>query len=220
MYILHAVPDFASLIVHLVLAELDVPHKLALHDMDKGDLQTPHYLAIHPFGKIPAMETPDGPMFETGAILLYLAEKHGALAPQAGDPARAAFLSWFVFTNHNLHTQMMQLIHPYRPGGDGATAFVGPVAHATLREQFATLEAMVVRDRPSWLSPEGPSILSLYLAVILRWTSVFAHDPTLNIPVADYPALHAILTALESRPAVQRVAAIEGIGATPFTKAA
>ena len=220
MYTLHAVPDFASLIVHLVLAELDVPYQLALHDMETGDLQSPAYLAIHPFGKIPAMETPDGPMFETGAILLYLAEKHGRLAPQSGDPARAAFLSWFVFTNHNLHTQMMQLIHPYRPGGEEAKHMICPVAHATLRDQYATLNAMVARENPTWLSAQAPSILSFYLAVIMRWTSVFAHDPALNIPVADYPALHAILAALESRPAVQRVAAIEGIGATPFTKAA
>ncbi|MGL4320378.1 MAG: glutathione S-transferase family protein [Paracoccaceae bacterium] len=220
MYKLHAVPDFASLIVHLVLAELDVPYELVLHDMDTGDLQSPAYLSIHPFGKIPAMETPDGPMFETGAILLYLAEKHGRLAPQSGDPARAAFLSWFVFTNHNLHTQMMQLIHPYRPGGEEAKAMICPVAHATLREQYAVLDAMVARDRPTWLSPDTPSVLSFYLAVILRWTSVFAHDPALNIPLSDYPALHAIMAALEARATVQRVAAIEGIGTNPFTKAA
>jgi glutathione S-transferase len=220
MYILHAIPDFASLIVHLVLAELDVPHRLALHDMDSGALQSPAYLAIHPFGKIPALETPDGPMFETGAILLYLAEKHGRLAPQVGDPARAAFLSWFVFTNHNLHTTMMQLIHPYRPGGDAAAALICPVAHDTLRAHLATLDAMITRDRPAWLSPDQPSILSLYLAVILRWTSAFAFDPALNIPVSDFPALHAILASLEARPAVQRVAAIEALGPTPFTKAA
>ena len=218
MYTLHAVPDFASLIVHLVLAELDVPHTLALHEMD--DLQTAAYLAIHPFGKIPALETPDGPMFETGAILIYLAEKHGALAPRAGDPTRAAFLSWFIFANHNLHTTMMQLIHPYRPGGEAATAFITPVAHTTLRDYYATLDAMVARDHPAWLSPDAPTILSLYLAVIMRWTQAFAYDPALNIPVSDYPALHAIMASLESRPAVQRVAAIEGIGPTPFTKAA
>ncbi|MCU0801558.1 MAG: glutathione S-transferase family protein [Rhodobacteraceae bacterium] len=219
MYRLHAIPDFASLIVHLVLAELDAPYQLVWRDIDKGDLQTPEYLAIHPFGKIPAMETPDGPMFETGAILLYLSEKHARLAPKMGDPARAAFLSWFVFTNHNLHTNMMQLIHPYRPGGEDAKAMILPVAHATLRDQYATLEAMLQRDRPHWLSPDAPSILSLYLAVIMRWTSVFAHEPAFNIPVVDYPALHAIMASLESRPAVQRVAAIEGIGPTPFTKA-
>lgn len=220
MYTLHSIPDFASLIVHLVLAELDVPHTLAMHDMDERDLHSPAYLAIHPFGKIPALETPDGPMFESGAMLLYLAEKHGRLAPLAGDPARAAFLSWFVFTNHNLHTTMMQLIHPYRPGGEAAAALICPVAHDTLRAHLATLDAMITRDRPTWLSADAPSILTLYLAVILRWTQTCAHDPALNIPVADYPALHAILSALEARPTVQRVAAIEGLGPTPFTKAA
>lgn len=217
MYTLHAIPDFASLIVHLVLAELNVPHSLVLHDME--DLQTPAYRAIHPFGKIPALETPQGPMFETGAILLWLAETHGALAPPPGDPARTGFLSWFVFINHNLHTTMMHLLHPSRPGGDAATALVAPAAHAAMRAHLAALEAMVARDRPLWLSPDQPSILSLYLAVLMRWTAGFAYDPAHNIPVADYPALHAVLLALESRPAVQRVAAIEGLGPTPFTKA-
>jgi glutathione S-transferase len=220
MYTLHAVHDFASLIVHLVLAELDVPYQLSLKDMDAGDLQKPAYLAIHPFGKIPAMDTPQGPMFETGAILLWLSEQHGALAPKAGDPARGAFLSWFIFINHNLHNTMMQLIHPYRPGGDDAIALVSPVAHAQMRQHLAGLEAMVVADRPAWLSPDQPSILTYYLAVLLRWTSAFAYDPGLNIPVADYPALHAVLAAMEARPAARRVAEIEGLGPTPFTKAA
>ena len=91
MYTLHASPDFASFVVHIVLEELGVPYKLHLLDFDAGDLQLPAHLAVNPFGKIPALQTPDGPMFETAAILLWLSDRHN-LGPMPHDPARGTFL--------------------------------------------------------------------------------------------------------------------------------
>jgi glutathione S-transferase len=219
MYTLHYAPDFASMCVHMVLVELGVPFALSEKSIDAGDLDTPAYRRVHPMGKIPSMETPQGPMFETGAIMLWLADRHGGLAPRVDDPARGAFLSWFVLVNNGIHTTMMELLHPEYPGGDAAAAHVGPVAHATLRAQYAALEAMVVRDRPDWLSADGPSMLAYYLGMLMRWTSAYAPDAGLNIPVADYPALQAILAAAEARPAAQKVAEVEGLGARPFTGA-
>jgi glutathione S-transferase len=219
MYVLHAVPDWASLIVHLVLEEMAVPYTMALKDVDAGDLDTPEFRAISPFGKIPALETPQAPMFETAAILLWLAAQHGGMAPAPTDPGRGAFLQWFVFTNNTVHTAMMNLLHPYRPGGEDAIPLIMPVAHAALRDHYAALDAMVARDKPVWLSDQ-PGILTYYLAVLMRWTSAFAYDPAFNIPVADYPALQAVLSAMEQRPAALRVFANEGLGETPFTKAA
>ena len=218
MYILHAVPDWASLIVHLVLEEMGVPYTLALKDVDAGDLDTPAFRAISPFGKIPALETPQGPLFETAAILLWLAAQHGGIAPAPTDPKRGAFLQWFIFTTNTVHPAMMNLLHPYRPGGDAAMDMVLPTAHDNLRTYYAALDAMVTRDNPAWLSDQ-PGILTYYLAVLMRWTSAFAHDPAFNIPTADYPALHRVLQAMEQRPAAGRVFAKEGLGPTPFTKA-
>ncbi len=220
MYTLHHAPDFASMCVHMVLCELGVPFTLAAKSVAAGDLDTPAYRRIHPFGKIPALETPDGAMFETGAIMLWLADRHGGLAPAITDPARAAFQSWFVVANNGIHTAMMDLLHPEYPGGDAAAAHVGPVAHATLREQYAALEAMVLRDRPEWLSADRPSVMAYYLGMLMRWTAAYAPDAALNIPVTDYPALHAVLAAAEARPAAQHVAKVEGLGATPFTMGA
>lgn len=219
MYTLHYAPDFASMCVHMVLTELGVPFVLSPKSIDAGDLDAPAYRRMHPFGKIPALDTPHGPMFETGAIMLWLADHHGGLAPAPADPARAAFLSWFVLLNNGIHTTMMDLLHPDYPGGNAAAAHVAPVAHATLREQYAALEAMVVADSPAWLSPEGPPMMAYYLGMLMRWTAAFATEPALNIPVSDYPALHAVLTAAEARPAAQKVAEVEGLGANPFTQA-
>jgi glutathione S-transferase len=219
MYTLHHAPDFASMCVHMVLVELGVAFELSPKNADAGDLESPVYRRIHPMGKIPALETPHGPMFETGGIMLWLADRHGGLAPPVTDPARAAFLSWFVLVNNGIHTTMMDLLHPDYPGGEAAAAHVAPVAHATLREQYAALEAMVARDAPGWLSADKPSVMAYYLGMLMRWTSAYAPEPALNIPVADYPALHAILAATEARPAAQRVAEVEGLGARPFTGA-
>ena len=81
MYVLHESPDSASTMVRLVLEELGVPYRARLIDRAAGELASPAYRAMQPLGKIPAMETPDGVMFETAAILLYLSETHGRLAP-------------------------------------------------------------------------------------------------------------------------------------------
>ncbi|MEY3532451.1 MAG: hypothetical protein RI979_475, partial [Pseudomonadota bacterium] len=65
MYVLHYFPDTASLAPRMVLAELGVQHRCALIDREAGVLASPAYRALHPLGQIPALETPDGPMFET-----------------------------------------------------------------------------------------------------------------------------------------------------------
>ena len=67
MYVLHYFPDTASLAVRMVLAELGVQHRCQLIDRQAGALNSPEYRAMQPLGLIPALETPNGPMFETEA---------------------------------------------------------------------------------------------------------------------------------------------------------
>ena len=217
MYTLQSVPDFASLIVPLVLDELGQPYTLNTVNMDIGDLDSPAHRAMNPFGKIPAMQTPDGPMFETAAITLWLADRHGALAPTATSPDRAAFLSWFFFTNFSLHTGMMSLVHPYRPGGEDVSYAVSQTTHARMMDELAILNTLIANENPNWLSPSAPSILTYHLAVLMRWMKAFAKFPEHAIDSADFPAIHAILLAMETRPAAMRSAADEGLTGTFFS---
>ncbi|MDB4937789.1 MAG: gst [Labilithrix sp.] len=83
--------------VPILLAELELPHELHLIDFKKKEQKSPEYLALNPNGKIPALVDRDGGkrivVFESGAILLYLAERAGKLIPK--DAAgRAEVLSW------------------------------------------------------------------------------------------------------------------------------
>jgi GST-like protein len=86
----------------IALEELELPYEPHYVDFGKKDQKTPEFLSLNPYGKIPAMIDPSGPegrplaLFESGAILLYLAEKAGRLLPT--DPAlRYEAIQWLFF---------------------------------------------------------------------------------------------------------------------------
>ena len=88
--------------VSIMLEEIGLPYEAHLIDITKNETWGPEYLALNPNGKIPAIIDPDGPggqplaLFESGAILVYLAEKTGQLIP--ADPAlRYETLQWVMF---------------------------------------------------------------------------------------------------------------------------
>ncbi|MGV8952561.1 MAG: glutathione S-transferase family protein [Cypionkella sp.] len=217
MYTLHYSPDNASFVVRMVLAELDLPHKALLIDREAGALDSPAYRAVHPLGKIPAFETPDGPMFETAAILLYLADKHHALAPAPDHPDRAGFLAWLFFTSTNIHPTLLNLFYPDRAAGPDCATQTQAHARTHMKMLLTTLDAMLSREAPAWCSTE-PSILGYYLGMLMHWLGGNPADHPAYFPTSDYPALQACLAALETRPAAQTIAVAEGLGALPFTK--
>lgn len=208
MYTLYGVEDFANLAVHVALEEAGVPYEAVFLDADAGALKTPAHLARHPMGLVPAMDTPEGAIFETGACLLYLGERHG-LAPAPGAADRGAFLSWFVFVNNGVHTAVMDLIHPYRVS-EAHARLVAEGARARLVERLSALEA-VAETRPGWLSPEVPGVLGIYISMLLRWMRIAPWEPDLAISAQDFPALAAIAAACEARPAAVRAGAANGL---------
>ena len=123
-YRLHYAPDNASLIVRLALEETGVPYTTVLVDRRAQAQRAPDYRALNPYGLISVLETPQGPLFETAAILLWLTETHAALAPQPGTDARGAFLKWLFFISNTLHAELRMLFYPQK--------YVGPDAAAQL----------------------------------------------------------------------------------------
>jgi GST-like protein len=89
---LYSLPTPNGVKVSIMLEELGLPYEVHLVDFNKDDQKTPEFLSLNPNGKIPAVLDPDGPggkplpLFESGAILQYLAEKTGKLLPS--DAAR------------------------------------------------------------------------------------------------------------------------------------
>jgi GST-like protein len=89
---LYSFPTPNGVKVSFALEEIGLPYEAHLVNIGKDESWTPEFLSLNPNGKIPAIVDPDGPggkplgLFESGAILLYLAEKTGKLLP--ADPAR------------------------------------------------------------------------------------------------------------------------------------
>jgi glutathione S-transferase len=218
MLILHYFPDTASLAVRMVLEELGVPHEARLVDREAGQLDSPAYRALHPLGKIPALETPDGPMFETAAILLWLSDRHapGQLAPAPDAPDRGAFLSWFQFTDFNIHPTTRAVFYPERVAGEAAAAQV--LAHAA-EQMHAHLAALdnAAAARPGWLADDRPSLLGYFIAMMIRWLATLPPDHPGYRQSRQTPALHRVLAYLETRPAALTVAAHENLGPAFFT---
>ena len=99
---LYSLPTPNGVKVSIMLEEIGLPYEAHLVDFGKGDQRTPEFLSLNPYGKIPAIIDPSGPggeplpLFESGAILLYLAEKTGKL--MSADPARRyETIEWLFF---------------------------------------------------------------------------------------------------------------------------
>lgn len=218
MYILYYAPDNASLIVRLVLEELGLPYLTRLVDRTKREQDSPAYRAVNPSGLIPALETPAGILTETAAILLWLSETHGALAPAPGSPERGAFLRWLFFTSNALHADLRLHFYPDRHAStpEALPAFRART-EARLLGHLAIVEDLA-RTRPGWLGPERPSVLTYYIATALRWLALYPADGNGWFDITRFPALDAIAAAMENRPAARAAALVEGLGASIFTR--
>ena len=98
---LYSLPTPNGVKVSIMLEEIGLPYEAHTIDIGKNETWTPEFLSLNPNGKIPAIIDPDGPdgapigLFESGAILIYLAEKTGKLLPV--DPARRIETIQWVF---------------------------------------------------------------------------------------------------------------------------
>jgi GST-like protein len=99
---LYSLPTPNGVKVSILLEEAGLPYEAHLVSFEEGEQLSPEFRSLNPYGKIPAILDPDGPggeplaLFESGAILLYLAGKAGRFLP-AGLAARYETLQWVMF---------------------------------------------------------------------------------------------------------------------------
>jgi glutathione S-transferase len=216
-YVLHYAPDNASLIIRLALEQLDVPFDTVLVDRGAQEQTGDAYRALNPNGLIPTLETPQGPIFETGAILLWLADTHGGLGPAPHDPARADFLKWLFYLSNTVHPALRMMFYPDKYIGDepchkSALRFGLQMA---LHGHFDLLNDMM-QGRPDWTT--APTAFDFYLCALLRWPALYPVDQDRSwFTLANYPALHALCQRIEALPVCACLQSAEGLGKRPFT---
>lgn len=187
--------------VPIALEELELPYRLHLVDLSRGGAAVPELVAINPNAKIPAIvdrsrETQAVPVFESGAILLHLAELKAGLLPLAGE-ARAATLSW-------LFLQVAGLGPSF---GNAGYFLRNEPANRTAIERFGgearRLLALVDQrlSHGDWLNGQSYSIADI---AHFGWVRI-AHYAGLSL--SDFPAASDWATRIAERPAVQRALA-------------
>ena len=97
--------------VALLLEELELAYEPIPVDTRKGEQHRPEFLAINPNGKVPVIVDGDTTVFDSNAILLYLAEKTGKFLPPAGQKHRGELLSWLMFVASGVGPFSGQSVH-------------------------------------------------------------------------------------------------------------
>jgi GST-like protein len=188
--------------ISVALEEMELPYRVHVIDITKDEQFAPAFLKIAPNNKIPAIVDPDGPhgrplsVFESGAILLYLAEKTGRFMP-ADLEARVPVWEWLMWQVGGLGPMPGQ-VHAYLLVEDEAAR-----AHPLARYQKETNRLYGVLDvrlagREFVATAGEPSIADF---AILGW--VWRHERH-RIDLATLPNVKAWYERMMARPAVQR----------------
>jgi glutathione S-transferase len=212
-YTLHYAPDNASLIIRLALEALGQPYRTVLIDRKAYGHKSPPYLALNPHGLIPVLEGPDGPIFETAAILLWLSDRHEGLGPQADSPQRADFLKWLFFISNTVHTALRMTFYPEKYAGPDPAHQAGLCAtmQDALKRHLTALDSRAAQE-PFALA------IQLYLGPLLRWSVLYPVQKDQDwFNLDDYPHLKQMCLTLDSLPCTAAAQTAEGLGSTPFS---
>ena len=186
--------------VSIALEELGLPYELHAFNLSEGTQKEPWFLAITPNGRIPAIVDRDNDgfaVFESGAILVYLAEKTGRLMP-ADDKGRSLVMQWLMFQMGGLGPMMGQanVFTRYFPEQ------IPSVMDRYRRESRRLLEVLDGR-----LAEHEYLAGDYSIADIANWSWVHIYDwPGIDISGLDH--LQRWMDAIAARPAVQRGRAV------------
>ncbi len=219
MISLYYAPDNASLVIRILLEELEVAYEAILVDRSVQAQRSDEYLKLNPNGQIPVCVINDEPVFETAAIALSLAESHNQFQVPGESAQRPQFLKWLFFLSNSLHADLRQLFYLEKYVGSAPAALEAArsITLARLKERFSVFEAQYAKVDTDYLFLAEPTILDIYLAVCIRWAQLYPVNKDNQIAASDYPAIHAMLLTLERRKAVVISCAKEGITGAFFS---
>jgi GST-like protein len=198
--------------LHILLEELGVPWRLHPVNIRDGEQFRPEFAGISPNHKIPVLEEEmdDGgrrAVFESGAIMIHLAQRHGRFWP-TDDEGRLEGLQWMMFQMASVGPMFGQANHF---AGGGAPERVPYAIDRYLREARRLHVVMEQRlSTAGFFLPMGYSIVDM---AVFPWIRVSVR---LGIDLAGYPALQRWFDAIQQRPAVERALDLFPSNASPL----
>ena len=204
---LYSLPTPNGVKVSVMLEEIGLPYEPHLVRFDTNDQMTPEFLSLNPNNKIPAILDPNGPdgkplpLFESGAILIYLADKTGQLIPQ--DAAgRYETIQWVMFQMGGIGPMFGQLgfFHKFA-GKEYEDKRPRDRYVAESKRLLGVLEKQLTGR--AWIMGDAYTIADIATFPWVRNLIGFYEAADL-VGIADFPNVKRVLDAFVARPAVVR----------------
>ena len=204
---LYSLPTPNGVKVSIALEEMQLPYEAHKVSFETNDQLSPEFLSLNPNNKIPAILDPDGPggqplaLFESGAILIYLAEKTGQFQPRE-PAARYETLQWLMWQMGGVGPMFGQLgfFHKFA-GKDWEDKRPRDRYAAESRRLLGVLEQRLAAG--AWIMGADYTIADM---AVFPWVRnlVGFYNAGLLVGFADFPQVQRALDAFVARPAVQR----------------
>ena len=186
--------------ISVALEEMGLPYSVHVVDITKGEQHAPEFVRISPNHKIPAIVDPDGPggqplhLFESGAILIYLAEKSGQFMPQ--DPVRRLrALEWLMFQMGGFGPMPGQVHHFIALDNEDDKRYGLARYMKETRRLYGVMDTHLAAH--AFFADE----ISIADFAILGWAWRHARH---QVDLADFPHVRRWYEAMMARPGVQR----------------
>jgi GST-like protein len=185
--------------VSIALEELALPYKVHAISLQKNEQKQPDFLAMNPNGRIPVIVDDGFPLFESGAILMYLAEKTGKLLPTETH-ARARVIQWLMFQMSAVGPMMGQANVFFRYFEEKLPAAISRYQNES-RRLFEVLNTRLAQSE--WLADD----YSIADIATYPWVRIYKWP---GVSVDGLEHLQRWMTAMSARPAVQKGLAVPG----------
>jgi GST-like protein len=188
--------------VALFLEEAGIPYEAIPVDTRKGEQHKPEYLAINPDAKVPAIVDGETTVFDSNAILLYLAEKTGKFLPPKGDKMRGELLSWLMFVATGVGPYSGQSVH-FRLYAPEKIEYVLNRYAFDAQRHFGILDARLAKQK--YMLGDIYTIVDMD---VWGWARLI---PTVlgEAAWAKFPNLKRLVDEISARPAAQRAVALK-----------
>ena len=206
MHTLYYAPGAASMVVHWLLIELDVPYRLQLVDLEAREQKTPEYLALNPNGVVPTLVVDGEPRTEAMALTLQLADTYpdAGLAPAIGSDGRAHYYEWSVYLSNMLQPLFRQWWYPHEPSGEDNADAVRTHVQPRIEACWTRIDAHLSATGP-YLLGDSLSALDFYLTMLMRWSRAMPR------PASAWPHLDALASRMKARPSFVTLCQSEGL---------
>ncbi len=210
---LYSLPTPNGVKVSIMLEESGLPYEPHLVSFDRGEQMSPEFLSLNPNNKIPAILDPDGPgsqplaLFESGAILIYLADKSGRLLP-ADAAGRYQVIQWLMFQMGGIGPMFGQVGFFHKFAGREYQDKRPRDRYVNESKRLLGVLEQRLADR-RWIMGDAYTIADIAIFPWVRNLIGFYGAAEL-VGIADFPQVRRVLDAFLARPAVARGLAIPG----------